>query len=207
MPAEKSVTVWDGKFIRFEKEAEANTDAAAGKLQIWKGALNAKLGWDPGYYMKYPNEFVQTIPAPFPHPTDPGTPGIGISNGGIKDSMTVGQPVDGNDLSIYDNDDQAPSLAAGDKLFYDGRLLVTNFVPDGYNTGQNEIHLLLAQLTVPERAVGVHHYQVQTAAGLWTNPITVTYTAPPSADEPDPIEDPIDVVIPPVDPCPPKKSK
>lgn len=196
------VTVWDGKFIRFEEATKAATDAAAGKLQIWKGALNAKLGWDPGYYMKYPNEFVQTIPAPFPHPTDPGTPGIGISNSGIKDSMTVMQPIDGNDLSIYDNNDQAPSLAAGDKLYYDGRLLVTNFVPDGYNTGQNEIHLLLAQLTVPERAVGVHHYQVQTAAGLWTNPVTVTYTAPPAppaGDEPDPIDEPVEP------PCPPNK--
>jgi hypothetical protein len=58
MAVEKSVTVWDGVFIRFEKAGKAATDAAAGLVQIWKG----KLGWDPGFRMKYKNEFVPVEP-------------------------------------------------------------------------------------------------------------------------------------------------
>lgn len=199
MAAEKSVSVWDGKTIRWEKEGKAATDAAAGKLQVFKGG---KLGWDPGYYMKYPKEFTAAPPGitPFPQPTGAGTPAIGVSNGGIKDSATFAQPSPGSDISIYDADDTAPALAAGDKLYYDGRLLTTNFVVDGWNAGQNEIHALLDQLTTQEKAVGVHHYQVQTAAGLWTNPITITYIPAP-APPPAPAPDPIDAPAPPV--CPP----
>lgn len=111
-----------------------------------------------------------------PHPADPGTPAVGISGSGnvVSEAILVQPTKTGSDVSIYDADANAPSLAAGDKLYYDGRLLTSNFVVDGWNAGQNEIHALMT-FSDAERALGDHYYQVQTAAGLWTNPVKITY--------------------------------
>lgn len=47
-------TVWDGKFIRFMEAALAQTEMLAGRVQIWAGG---QLGYEPGFMMKYPDEF------------------------------------------------------------------------------------------------------------------------------------------------------
>jgi hypothetical protein len=59
--------VWDGKFIQHMPIAEAATKQAAGEVQIWAGMD----GYQPGWQMKYSDEFPFAVVPPPPPVVEP----------------------------------------------------------------------------------------------------------------------------------------
>lgn len=188
------VTVWDGKSIRFEEAAKAATDAAAGKLQIWKGALNAQPGWDPGFYMKHSKEFSSGGSGDggyVPPAADPGAPVIALTSQGSIALLT------GSDATIF-IDGSVIDFVDGDTVTIDG-------IPATSNTFMSGALILGNFSAAINTKVGQRWVQVLTKSGLHSNALQITFAAPtppapPAGDDPAPPADP-------EPPCPPKKSK